>query len=454
MASSTLTSRTIRGIAYSQGDSFICAYAASGNAGSEGDGGSAAALTVGNRYYFLGYAVADDSGTTIKYPCKIGSSSSTSSAIGWYPESVFPYATYTIKYNANGGTGAPSSQTKTHGTNLTLSSTKPTRTGYTFKGWALTQAEANSGDWYYQSGGTCGKNENLTLYAVWDANSYTYNIVYKSSSGIQLGTDTIAKDYGTTNTVSPKAFTGYTSPSSQSIKWDSTSAKTITFTYTPISYNVTINCNGGSGVSSRTYTIETATFTLGTPTRTGCTFSGWTGSNGTTAQKTVSISKGSTGDKSYVAQWKINTYTIVYNSNGGSGSMSSQSVEWQEVFLLSKNAFTREGHKFVGWNLYRNNDNKWYALGQGWLTESEIASNGYSKKVYADQQELTLDLSWIRNNESARQFTLYAVWEVSGVVYIDNGNSLDPYLIYIDNGLDWDLYIGYIDNGMDWNVIS
>ena len=42
---------------------------------------------------------------------------------------------YSVKYNANGGSGAPSSQTKWHGTALTLSSTKPTRTGYTFKGW-------------------------------------------------------------------------------------------------------------------------------------------------------------------------------------------------------------------------------------------------------------------------------------------------------------------------------
>lgn len=128
MASSTLSSRTIRGITYKSGDPFVCAYSAAGNGGSEGDGTSAASLTVGKTYYFYGYVVSDDSGTTIKYPCKIGSNSSSSSIIGYYPESVFPYAKYTIKYNANGGSGAPSSQTKTHGTNLTISSTIPTRT--------------------------------------------------------------------------------------------------------------------------------------------------------------------------------------------------------------------------------------------------------------------------------------------------------------------------------------
>lgn len=42
---------------------------------------------------------------------------------------------HTVTYDANGGTGAPGNQTKTQGTNLTLSSTKPTKTGYTFQNW-------------------------------------------------------------------------------------------------------------------------------------------------------------------------------------------------------------------------------------------------------------------------------------------------------------------------------
>lgn len=91
--------------------------------------------------------------------------------------SIPALASYTISYNANGGSGAPSSQTKYYGKNLTLSSTTPTRTGYSFQGWALTKANADAGTAYYDAGGTCGKNENLTLYAVWKANTYavTYN---------------------------------------------------------------------------------------------------------------------------------------------------------------------------------------------------------------------------------------------------------------------------------------
>ena len=94
---------------------------------------------------------------------------------------------------------------------------------------------------------------------------------------------------------------------------------------------------------------------------------------------------------------------------------------------------TRKGYKFVGWILQRNDDSKVDALGQGWHTEDEILASGYSKKTYANQVELTLDASWVRDNETAKSFTLYATWEISGVVYIDNGTALEPYLVYIDN---------------------
>lgn len=73
------------------------------------------------------------------------------------------------------------------------------------------------------------------IYAIASVNSYTYNIVYMSSSGITLGTSTATYKYGTVNTITPVDFIGrgYVSPSAQSVAWDSTSAKTITFVYTP-----------------------------------------------------------------------------------------------------------------------------------------------------------------------------------------------------------------------------
>ena len=84
-----------------------------------------------------------------------------------------------IKYDANGGTGAPAQQTKWYGENITLQAGKPTRTGYTFKGWATTQARANAGTVDYSAGGTYSANStsNITLWAAWSPNPYavTYN---------------------------------------------------------------------------------------------------------------------------------------------------------------------------------------------------------------------------------------------------------------------------------------
>ena len=73
--------------------------------------------------------------------------------------------TYTVTYNANGGSGAPSAQTKTKDVSLTLSTTRPSRAGYNFLGWA-TSASATSAQ--YQPGSTYTANANITLYAVWE----------------------------------------------------------------------------------------------------------------------------------------------------------------------------------------------------------------------------------------------------------------------------------------------
>ena len=72
--------------------------------------------------------------------------------------------TYTVSYNANGGSGAPDKQTKTYGVSLKLSSTKPTRTNYNFKGWATSP----NGGVVYQPGGSYTNNSAITLYAVWE----------------------------------------------------------------------------------------------------------------------------------------------------------------------------------------------------------------------------------------------------------------------------------------------
>lgn len=81
---------------------------------------------------------------------------------------------YTITYNANGGSGAPSNQTKKHGENITLSSVKPTKTGYTFNGW---NTSSNGSGTSYSSGGTYSNNSDVTLYAQWQSvSNYTVTV--------------------------------------------------------------------------------------------------------------------------------------------------------------------------------------------------------------------------------------------------------------------------------------
>lgn len=72
---------------------------------------------------------------------------------------------YSVSYNANGGSGAPSSQTKWYGSNLTLSSVKPTRSGYIFKGWNTSSTATTAS---YQPGASYTINSSITLYAVWE----------------------------------------------------------------------------------------------------------------------------------------------------------------------------------------------------------------------------------------------------------------------------------------------
>ena len=85
--------------------------------------------------------------------------------------------TYTVVYNATGGTGSMSNTTHTYGVSSTLRSNSFTRTGWTFLGWS-TSSSATSPD--YTNGASVkhlAENGNVTLYAVWQLNtSYAFNL--------------------------------------------------------------------------------------------------------------------------------------------------------------------------------------------------------------------------------------------------------------------------------------
>ena len=88
--------------------------------------------------------------------------------------------TYTVRYDANGGTGAPASQTKTYGVPLTLSTVKPTRAGYEFLGWSTDPTTMLTN---YAPGERYTDEASVTLYAVWRYIPKTYEVKYDANGG-------------------------------------------------------------------------------------------------------------------------------------------------------------------------------------------------------------------------------------------------------------------------------
>ncbi len=224
-------------------------------------------------------------------PCyaKIKSTSSYSSGTetsGTTNKTVSAKTSYTVSYNANGGSGAPGNQTKWYSEDLNLSSTIPTRPGYTFNGWNTNSSGTGTN---YSSGAKYTSNAALILYAKWTINTYT----------------------------------------------------------------VSYNANGGSSTpGSQTKNYGSTIYIAGEISRTGYTFGGWNGSDG------VNYSAGAPYSGNYnltlTAKWTINTYTVSYNANGGSGAPSNQTKTYGQNLILSSTIPTRPGYNFKGWATSQN----------------------------------------------------------------------------------------------------
>lgn len=135
--------------------------------------------------------------------------------------------------NANASTGALSSGATVYYGDV-LSVTYTASTGYSISSKGITSTTV------------VGNVTSSSIYASASLNSYTYNVVYKSSNGTSLGSTTATYKYGTTNTITAPSTSGYNTPSAQSVKWDSTSAKTITFVYTPASVSTSQKVKTGT----------------------------------------------------------------------------------------------------------------------------------------------------------------------------------------------------------------
>ena len=132
-------------------------------------------------YTFLGWGLASSATGAAYQPGEAyyANASRTFYAV-WEKNTPPAPDVYTVRYNANGGFGAPSAQTKKQNITLVLSSVKPQRNGYTFCGWATTPTAAAP---EYAPGDSYTEDKNVTLYAVWRYSPKTYTVSYDANGG-------------------------------------------------------------------------------------------------------------------------------------------------------------------------------------------------------------------------------------------------------------------------------
>ena len=381
-------------------------------------------------YIFGGYYTEKNGGGTQV----VNASGGITTGATYYKADTTIYAkwtakTYTVTYNANGGTGAPDPQTKTHGHDLTLSNKVPTRTGYEFDGW---NTQANGNGTSYSPGGKYSENANVTLYAQWTPSIYKITCDKQSGSG---GTAAFYEKYNVGYYSDSKATTKITSievptregyifggyytekdgNGTQVVRPDGGIVTGITYykadttiyaKWTANKYTIVFDGNGATSGStaSMSMTFDVAkNLNANGFKRTGYVFAGWNteadGSGTTYANKqsVVNLTTVNGGVVTLYAQWDTNSYVIAFEGNGAtSGNTATMSMKFDETKNLNANGFARTGHKFVGWNT--RPDNKGTA--------------------YSDKQAVKNLTSVIGGT-----VTLYAIWEPIEYTIVFDGNG-------------------------------
>ena len=321
---------------------------------------------------------------------------------------------YTIKYNANGGTGTVSQQEATYDTNITIRKNNYIKTGYTFTGWN-TKADG-TGTAYTENESTknLATSGTITLYAQWKANTYTIKFDNNTGTGT-LESVTYTYDVSSTLPASPftkenYTFTGWNTKQDGSgtsyvnnatIKNLVPSGEvTLYAQWKANTYTIKYNSNTGTGTMANQTTSYDKETTIKTNafTKTGYTFIGWnTASNGTGTKYTEGqIVKNlvSSGTITLYAQWEANKYTVKFDNNNGTGTMSNQTLTYNKSERLIENTFTKEGYAFTEWN-----------------TKQDGSGTSY------------LNNASVKNLATSGEITLYAQWKANEYIIKYNSNT-------------------------------
>ena len=232
------------------------------------------------------------------------------------------------------GTGSAVTDMKPHNNILTLRGALFTRAGYTQVGWAT----VDGGEKVYDFEDIYTKNEALTLYPVWNTNKYT--ITFDTNGGSEIAP--ITQDYGTEITAPDNPTRkGYTFKG-----WDKEIPKTMPAENITLKaqweinqYTITFDTNGGSEIAPITQDYGTEITAPDKPTRKGYTFKGWDKEiPETMPAENITVK----------AQWKINQYTIAFDTNGGS-EIAPITQDYGTEITAPDNP-TRKGYTFKGWD--------------------------------------------------------------------------------------------------------
>lgn len=335
-------------------------------------------------YEFLGWS-ASSSATTATYAA--GGSYTGNASVTLFAVWKYKPATYTVGYDANGGTGAPGRQTKTYGVTLTLTTIQPTRRNYLFLGWSK---DRNATSASYTAGGSYTDNSDVTLYAVWRYDPETYTIRYDANGGTGAPASQ-TKTYGvplTLSAVKPTRagyeFLGWsTDPMTMLTNYAPgeryTDEASITlyavWRYVPKTYTVSYDANGGGNTPASQTKTEDVTLTLTStiPTRYGYTFKGWATSSSATSADYQAGGRYTVNESvTLYAVWEINTYTVSFDANGGSNAPNPQKKTHGQNLILTVAIPTRANHVFLGWATDSTAKSVVYAPGATYTAEEDV----------------------------------------------------------------------------------
>ncbi len=258
---------------------------------------------------------------------------------------------YTITMNLNGGSGETALLYTVEDEDFALPT--PTRNGYEFVGW--------TGEGITEPQKTIeipqGSTGDRTYTANWQVIEYTITLLDINGVGTS---ETLVYTVEESVTLVPSVrkgfvFSGWTDESiaapqpNVTIPKGSTGNRTYTAHWTLAVYTITMDLNGGSGTTTRFYSVTDDDFALPIPTRNGYLFLGWTGEGITTPQRNVTIPKGSTRHRAYTANWRVIRYSITMDSNGGEARLPI--IYTVEDSITLPHLPDRPGYEFAGWVL-------------------------------------------------------------------------------------------------------